>query len=517
MTSAKNKPNIPQLIFYLLITIAVLTPVWSFEWFHTGDGSAHLYCANVFNQLLFNKQSLFHQFFELNIKPVPNSIVQLLLSLLLLIFSAQLTVKMVTSIVIILFCGGYFLLNRQLAGGKSWTPLLIFTIVFNYALIMGFYSFIMSLGMMMICIAFYLKNHEEWNKKKYITFSILLLITWFSHFFGFAATLLFVFISELIRLFNTPLQPKSKFNFKQILFLFICALPVLLLTLLFADKASGATKVKFLDMDDLLNRLNNVTALITYNNDIEKYNIIGIEIIIGALIVAGIFFKFFHINRKILCALVGMIITTVILYFTMPYEFFAGGYINVRLMLVMILFIMILVDCVQLNKPLTIVKSLCILIVCFSAASNQLSASGAYNEELKEFYSGVSYIEDNTVVLPIGYTENWLQYDFPLYLSAEKNLVVLDNNEALSPNSLVRWKSNNVFDNMGTCGQSNRPLFQLKKYEDGKSFKVEYIIRWVWSETYNDSTTLITNKEIENGFNPIYCSAGKRMEVFKRK
>lgn len=509
--------KLQEVISWLLLVFFILIPIWSVEWFHTGDGSAHLYCANVFNQLLFNDQSIFHRFFELNLRPVPNSIIQLLLSLLLNIFSPQLTMKIVTTLVIIIFCGGYLVLIRQLTGNKSLQPLLVFTIVFNYPLIMGFYSFIISLGMMMICIAFYFKNLNEWNIKKYMIFSVLLLITWFSHLFGFAATLLFIFINELVTILKNIQQTTFKFQIQRSGLLLLTTLPVVLLTAIFAQKASGATTMKFIDIDDLLERLNNVTALITYNNDIEKFNIAGIEITIVALIIAGIFYKSLQVDKKYFIAIVTMIFCCAVLYFILPYEFFAGGYINVRMMLLMILFIMIAVDCIELNRAFTLIKMVVIVLICASASFNQLNAAKAYDFELKELYSGITYIKDNSVVLPVGYTENWLQYNFPLYLSADKNIVVLDNNEALSPNSLVRWKSSDVFSNMGTCGRSNRPLFEVEKYEHGKSFAVQYIMRWHWNESFDDSSTVITNKEIEEYFKPVYRSAEKRMEVFERK
>ncbi len=506
-----------QFIFCLILFTCLLVPVWNVEWFHTGDGAAHLYCANVFNQLLFNDQSIYHQFFELNLRPVPNSIVQLLLSLLLNFFSPQLTVKIITTLVIAIFCTGYFILIRQLTGNKLVQPLLIFTIVFNYPLVMGFFSFLISLGMMMICIAFYLKNLNAWTLKKYVVFSVILLFTWFSHLFGFAAIILFIFINETIIIFRNRNQYSLLHHIKRIRFILLSTLPVVLLTILFAQKASSATIMKYLDTDELLERLRNMTALITYNNDIEKYNIMGIEILTLALMIAGIASKSFRLDKKYLPAILIMIISCAVLYFVLPYEFFAGGYINIRMMLLAILFIMMVADCVQFNFALTLIKNLAILIIVISASWNQLNASKAYDAELRELYSGAKYIRDNSVVIPLNATENWLQYNFPLYLSAERNIIVLDNNEALSPNSLVRWKSSDVFNNMGTCGKSNRPLFELKKYEQGKSFKINYIIRWQWQDSFNDSSTLISNKEIENYFKPVYRSSEKRMEIFCEK
>lgn len=517
MISTKFKPDWQQVLFYSVALLIILIPVWSVEWFHTGDMPAHLYCANVFNQLLFNDHSVYHQFFELNIRPVPNSIVQVLLSFFLILFSPALTIKIVTTIVILVFCLGYLLVVKQLTGNKNLSVLLIFTIVFNYPLIMGFYSFIMSLGMMMISIAFYLNKCNDWNNKKYLVFSTLLLLTWFSHFFGFAATLLFVFINETVGVVKSIREKAFNLQCKKILLLFFCIVPVLALTVLFANKAAGATEIKFLDMDDLLERLKTITPLITYNNDFEKYNITAIELIVVALIIAGLIYKSLQIESKSRVALTCMIITCTILYFVLPYEFFAGGYINIRMLLVLILFIMIMVDCIQLNRTLNSIKTVAILIVCISASYTQLNASKAYSIELAEMYSGIYYINNNSVVLPIGYTENWLHYDFPLYLSVEKNVVVLDNNEALSPNSLVRWKSADVFSNMGTCGKSNRPLFELKKYEERKLFRVDYIIRWQWQQELTDSATIITNREIANSFTLIYLSSGKKMEVFKRR
>ncbi len=504
-------------IFCLILIACILIPVWYVEWFHTGDGSAHLYCANIFNQLLFNDQSIYHRFFELNLRPVPNSIVQLLLSFLLNFFSPQLTVKIMTTLVIAIFCTGYFILIRQLIGNKLLQPLLIFTIVFNYPLVMGFNSFLISLGMMMICIAYYLKNLNAWTLKKYLAFSILLILTWFSHLFGFAATILFILINETITIFRNRNQSSLLHQIKRAGFMLLTTLPVVLLTIMFAQKASGATIMKYLDTDDLLERLRNMTALITFNNDIEKYNIRGIEILILALMIAGIVSKSFRLDKKYLPAILVMIFSCAVLYFVLPYEFFAGGYINIRMMLLAILFIMMVADCVQLNFALTLIKNVAILSIVISASWNQLNAAKAYDAELRELYSGAKYIRDNSVVIPLNATENWLQYNFPLYLSAERNIVVLDNNEALSPNSLVRWKSADEFNNIGTCGKSNRPLFELKKYEQGKSFTVNYIIRWQWQESFNDSSTLISNKEIENYFKPVYRSAEKRMEVFERR
>ena len=83
-----------RLVFFLICIISIL-PVWRFEWFHTGDGAAHLYCGNVLKELISNADSTFHHFFFVNLQPVPNMVIQVVIAMLLFVFSAVLTNKII--------------------------------------------------------------------------------------------------------------------------------------------------------------------------------------------------------------------------------------------------------------------------------------------------------------------------------------------------------------------------------------------------------------------------------------
>ncbi len=502
-----------------LICIAGILPVWWYQWFHTGDGAAHLYCGNVLKELLSDVNSLFHQFFYLNIQPVPNTVVQAVIALLLFVFSTALVNKIIISLAVLTMCFGYFRVTKFISGEKTIYPAMIFIIIYCFPLKMGFWSFIAGLGMMMFSLTFYLKHYHQWTKKTGILFSLLLLLTWSVHFFGLAALLLGIFVFEARNLISDLLNRKKTIPvFKRSLLVLLFILPVALLTLFFGEKALSSNAPKYFSLQTLNEFFFHAEVLSNYHSEIETIITGSFFLLIALLIIASFITQTFSKNN-FKWFLIALIIVFIALYYLLPDEFFAGGLINLRIYYLAVIFLAILAESLTINIYLRAVKTGIVLILVIIASINQIKKSEIFNRDLAELYKSAAQINEGGVILPLNYADESFYFNFSLYLSTSpQNLIVLDNLEAATPNSLVKWKPG-VFPpaELGNFLLSNRPNVDITQYEEKRKTKVDYVLRWYWNKEINDSATLAANKLIDSLFVPIYISENNKAEIFKRK
>ncbi|MEP7263516.1 MAG: hypothetical protein ABI772_03420, partial [Bacteroidota bacterium] len=257
----KNFKKVTEQLFLVAALVIIISPVWLMNYFHTGDGAAHIYSAHVLTDLLFHPASVYHQFFDLNILPVPNAIIQIILVPLLSLFSSSIANKILVSLIILLFLYGYIYLQRALSHRINY-PFTILLLVFCFPMKMGLYSLIAGLGMMMFSLGYYIKQNESFSFKKIFFFSVLVTVTWFFHLFACMSLLLLLFIYEVISFLQHIKRKQSAGlyikNKRSILLSFI---PVFLLAILFSGKAIDATATKFADWNSLVEWFTDFTVM----------------------------------------------------------------------------------------------------------------------------------------------------------------------------------------------------------------------------------------------------------------
>lgn len=156
-------------ICYLLLVVGHICIVWLLPYFPTQDGPSHIYNLVILHDLI-NGGKDWGEYFTYNLRAVPNLGFHLVAYPLILYFSPQTIERIYVSICILLMSTSVpvFLL----AYGKRAFPLsfLVFPVVFNYTLMMGFYSFTIAVPVFLFAVSISWKIR---NRSKIYKFIVL--------------------------------------------------------------------------------------------------------------------------------------------------------------------------------------------------------------------------------------------------------------------------------------------------------------------------------------------------------
>jgi len=351
----------------------------------------------------------------------------------------------------------------------------------------------------MFGLGYYIRTHKKLTGRNLIVLTGLVTLTWFFHFFTCMALLLFIFTYEVIYLFqlrkSTPWNDIIKTRFS----LLLIVSPIVLLLLLFSSSAINATPTVYANVDELIVWLKELTVLEYFHTNREEW-IAQFIIIVFVLSMVGQIVRFRNLFTHSFSFLWMSIIILLILYFTMPLNFFSGGLINLRLS-----YILILISCVFIDLSFTVswmnyMKNGAVILLIGLMSVNLYKNMKPFSKRSLIIIDAAYKIEEGSLILPLSYATENFEYNFNLYLSCDRNIVVLDNAEAATPNGLVRWKEK-IWkpDLLGNYLQSTNPTVMINGFESSTSEKIDYIFCWNISEFPKDSVTatLLSNDFIQ--------------------
>jgi len=138
-----HAPKWDYIVLILLIVLLIL-PIISFKYFPSHDGPPHLHGVKVLHD--YSENSLFQEYYNLNLNIFPNWFFQAFAYLLGGLFSIYVVEK-----IFLLFYIGVFLFSfnysiKHTNKKSSYLFLFGFLLSYNYFLMMGFYNFAISLA-----------------------------------------------------------------------------------------------------------------------------------------------------------------------------------------------------------------------------------------------------------------------------------------------------------------------------------------------------------------------------------
>jgi hypothetical protein len=140
------------------------------------------------------------------------------------------------------------------------------------------------------------------------------------------------------------------------------------------------------------------------------------------------------------------------------------------------------------------------------------------SEDAATLVKAEEFMEDNTVLLPLNYSNNWIQINHACYMATQKNIVSLDNYEPTKPHFPLIWKpGEQVYDLMPKYGNRNPPCIDIDNYERATHHKIDYLSRFCFNGDTKDSCTALIEQELKKRFELVYLSENKKMELYKRK
>jgi len=459
--------KIETYIFFLVL-ILNLIPVLSVRFFPTLDGPVHLYNSNLINHLLTGDHSRLHDFFEFNPEPVPNWTGHFILSFFNLFLPAFLAEKMLLMLYLTGLPVFFRRMVKTIAPENYFMSYLIFPFTYSYLFFQGFYSFSLAIVFLLITLNYWIKHEDQmFSFKGILTLTLFMVLLYFSHIFVFELGLLLIGLNILVKgaygLYN------GSFSLKEMLTIFFKKCGILILSSIIPLILSCRYVLSrpfeadsYVGNAQLIAWLKNLRPYVTLdivekpaeeiNTKILFYLIVSLFFIViyGRLIKIKFFekypFRSFFSDRVkkpvssndfwLLAAGVMLL-----LYFILPDSFGSGSYISTRLELLFYILFIIWLSIQYLPKWVMLLLVMVILFCSFRLDSCYIVTAKKLDLVATSCNNASAYIEPNSIVLPLNYSDDWYYVHLSNYLGIDKPIVLLENYECGKDYFPLRWKT----------------------------------------------------------------------------
>jgi len=373
-----NRSSLDNQLLYLLFIFVHIGLVWLLPYFPTQDGPSHAYNLGILHDLL-NGGMEWGRYFNYKLHATPNLAFTLLSYPLLQFFSPIVVEKIFISIYIVMLGSStYFFLDTF---NKRSLPFIyfVFPLIFNFNLMMGFYSYVISVPIFLIAFSISWKIRNRSIVCKFIFINLAGLIIFYFHIIPF----IFFLLSLLC---ITIVQSKE---FKRIIFdlikLIIIISPSLLVLFLYLAKSTKSFIPDF-------SYLSSISRYIYLRNDLFFFSTVTFSPwqMLPGFIFTFLFLSFFILSvysltkdpddgwvkikdisasDKVLICLSSFFL---LIYFITPFRFGGGDFFNQRFPWVVLL---ILLPLLRINKKffserfvLVSISSVAIIFFVFNTA-----------------------------------------------------------------------------------------------------------------------------------------------------
>jgi hypothetical protein len=140
--------------------------VLSMPVFPSQDGPLHLYCVEVFRQLLAHHAGIYSQTYFIHRYVPPYSLYYYGLVLLGKAMSLPMADKLIVCAYFIILPLGLRSLLRAVSGTANWTPLLFMPVLLSWPLMMGFVNYCIAIGFACFALAAWCRNYDLHNQAR---------------------------------------------------------------------------------------------------------------------------------------------------------------------------------------------------------------------------------------------------------------------------------------------------------------------------------------------------------------
>jgi hypothetical protein len=489
------------------------------NYFPTLDGGAHAYNAKIMASLLFGNDPFYSNFYQMNPEPVPNWLTSGLSMVLNTLMSPSASEKTILLLYFISFPLLFRLVADRLSEKKSYLIFLVFPLTHYALLYYGFFNFSYGILFFLLGISYWLKHAENLKLKKLLLFTLICLLTYFSHLFAFMALLIFLAVNELYFFIGCIWLNEDRKSFKEqfkislfrALKLLPCVLVPLLFSLLYFTSRPELSTV-FLE-PAALNKLLTEGSIFKSFNTSENYTAAFFFYLFTILVVYAFITKlktaienkgvrgFFSKNDVFFfCSLIMLW-----LFYTRPDSDGYGAFISLRFALYTFILAALWLAGRSLDKVVELLATASLVVCMFFFVNIKKESVRWLNSELKKLDPIAGHIREGSIVAPLHFAEyNWLGAHYSNYLAARKKIIVTENFEASTGYFPVTWKSHE----MPLYLLSPPPIDEydcvafteeLKNYSFGH---VDYV--FVYGEKTNVAYYNVLIKEIKQYYKLIY-------------
>lgn len=206
--------------FIVSLIVLSLLPIWLVKFPPLQDYPNHLLRAKViydYNNPLFD----YNKHFIIQYSFLPNLISDIIIPFLAHFVPIVLAGKIFLSIYVILLPLSIFYFLNAIDKEKAILGFFGFPLIYNGFFNMGFINFCFSIPVFFFALGYWWRNRKNFNFIKIMTFSLLVLIVYFSHIFTYGILLVSIFFLFLIEIFHSG---QNRGDIKKCILLLIVAL-----------------------------------------------------------------------------------------------------------------------------------------------------------------------------------------------------------------------------------------------------------------------------------------------------
>ncbi len=396
MKYIKNQIDLSELTpdkFYWFLLSCHIGIVWILPYFPTQDGPSHIYNLVILKDLL-NGGTEWGSYYTYMLSAVPNLGFNLFAYSMLHFFSPIAVEKLFVSFYIVLLGGSVPLFLRTF--NKKSLPFMyfVFPVIFNFNLLMGFYSFVIAVPLLLVAFSFSWKIQNSSNVCKFIFFNIAGFILFYCH--------LIPFILFLISLVAIAVMRSIAFEKKiiELAKLFVIISPIIMNLVYYQIHSTSSI---FPDLSYLFNAFRYVRLfadLFSFSTFSTLTRSLWQIIPVSLVMFLYLFFSYKSVLRsycfikkdrklpdaeKVLFLLVAMLI---LIYLFLPSKFGGGAFFNARFPWIVLLIMLPLFQMPETFLGKQVGKKILIGSVCFLFAFNT-AVLYQQSQKVEKYLSGL--------------------------------------------------------------------------------------------------------------------------------
>lgn len=524
--------------FYGILGLWLL-PIWSVDFFVTGDGPCHLYNSRILLDAWTQQHWAFYApFYNINTAFDPNWLFNGLTVPLLAVFSPALAEKVFLSGYVLLFAFGFRFLVRQINANALFLSSLALLFCQHRLVLMGFYNNSLSLALWFWVVGWWWQNRDVHRPLVLLWGMALWLLLYAAHPMGFVFSGLTIacLVLGLVWQESRPLgYPQAlRRGAKRVGATLVCALPALVLMLRFVWQHTWAAAQTPADPIQALDNFWRLTALIGLNRS-EKGAALLTELVCMALLGYALFLRK---RQKGALATDGWLLFVAVAFFCMlfPPNSISGG-LEVPMRLVVLPYFALLFWCAANEFPswvkgATLVSA---LVLSLAFVGLRWPAQQRASDLAKEVYACRDSIRAGGTVLVLNYdvagktpegrdiaNKIWLFGHVDCYIGAAQPAILSDNYEASYGYFPVSWRWQT-----GLPGQTDKdginfyhrpPRADVLSYNRRTGQHIDYVLFVNYRDEFGaHAYTQEIFAQLDQAFEKIYASPQRRAILYRRK
>ncbi len=511
-------------LFYLVLLINAIL-ILTVKYYPSMDGPSHLYNSNLLKELILNPSSEIHNYFVINKFPVANWISIVILALFNSFLPAWIAEKILILSYLFGICLSFRFLIKQINPASIDLSFLIFPFAYSFLFYLGFYNSSISYIFIFYTVGYWIKHHKAKNYRHYFILFGLISLLYFS------AILSFLFAGLIIGLIECAYFIEGNKNnsfrrvqfrklFIDLLLLLLVSLPYLVLTYYFVKTTNFYPSGQQYSHTELIKWLNDVRCLIVYDYAGDEILTQQILHIIIAIVAISLYLRFtkaeklkLHFNDIFLIPTM----LTLILYLITPNGSGAGLMSDRYCLLVFMLFIPWVAS---QTLPFKVIRIFVFLILAFHLGLLFKHHNGAIRDldkHAQTISNTQQYIDKNSIVFPVNFSDNWLEPHFSNYLGVDKPMIILENYEASVGWFPLQWKTSKMPNiKLDTIQEVNGIAWHSNK-ESAQIRQIDYVFLYgnlskINNLEWNDLKTILSKS-----FELQYTSPDNYVQLYRKR